>query len=750
MVKFKNLKNFFVSTTSKITITKAPRTMSPAGTSGTEIYAGHFDEEYLRKIQQEKGIKAYDEMRRSDAHVSMLLTVIKNPIKSASWSIEPASEDEKDIEICEFIKFILFKDIKSKDGRKRKKFKQFVSEALTMIEFGHVCFEKVHKLVKNHPIYGDYIGLADLGFRHQRSLITWMLEEDGTLKAIEQRVNGDLGVNVLLAGQHLMVLTPEKEGDNYEGISMLRSCYGNYFRKNIYRKLQAIGIERAAKGVPIGTIPIEAKSTFGDDYDNQVSKFQDLLDNLSAHEKNGIVLGAGFDLKELKISHDSDKVQKVIDSENIEMSKRFLVSFMELGMNGGGGSYSLGSDLSDLFLNGIQYIADIICDAINEDIIEDLVDAKFGKQEYYPKLKATGINDKAGKELADIVATLIDKDAIQASVALQKYMHNLYKLPDLDEDIAEADKERFLTKNSQSQNQEDKKKLSDKLDCSKVHKCNVYRLSDKEREEFPISAMIEDYASDLNALMRKSLTLRSREFIDNIERVVKKGGSSVRTRVLNMKMSKSKAYETAFKEQVGDIIDGVYKITVKEVLDKSPSVVKFSDTLNKTPKQLREKLVAQILMTIEAQDIDIEKAVLFSFNENYETLEQAKLIKELERQVGNYFEKSVIQVGAVNMASTVVNKTRKAVFTEPELIEEIDSFVFMNPDPKSKICKHLTGRVFSLEEYETTEYDPPLHHNCKSYVRAQTKGDKGNKPITGLSIKGNKAEREEILRTKTL
>ena len=49
---------------------------------------------------------------------------------------------------------------------------------------------------------------------------------------------------------------------------------------------------------------------------------------------------------------------------------------------------------------------------------------------------------------------------------------------------------------------------------------------------------------------------------------------------------------------------------------------------------------------------------------------------------------------------------------EPDVLDDIESFVFTNPAPVSAICQNLNGRVFSKEEYATTPYLPPLHHNC--------------------------------------
>ena len=148
--------NFFNKFNSSKKVSSAPRTLRPQGTSGTEIYAGRFDEEYLVKLLDEQGIEAFDKMRRSDGNVKQLLSAVKNPIKSAKWSVPAVDESDEEMEIAAFSEHILFNDMVTKNG-KRTTFVEFLSEALTCIDFGHSVFEVVHKVVKENKQFGDYI-----------------------------------------------------------------------------------------------------------------------------------------------------------------------------------------------------------------------------------------------------------------------------------------------------------------------------------------------------------------------------------------------------------------------------------------------------------------------------------------------------------------------------------------------------------------------------------------------------------------
>jgi len=123
---------------------------------------------------------------------------------------------------------------------------------------------------------------------------------------------------------------------------------------------------------------------------------------------------------------------------------------------------------------------------------------------------------------------------------------------------------------------------------------------------------------------------------------------------------------------------------------------------------------------------------------------------ELSRIHEQEIAKPRYDVAAVNAVSGSVNGIRNDIFQEPDVLEDIESFVFVNPDPKSPICQHLAGRVFSKEDYAKSPYLPPLHHNCKSTIRAQTKGDPDNLPLSpdGLKITATGEEGAKIEKSK--
>lgn len=387
------------------------------GTTGTEVYSGYSSEEYLQKLRHSQQADEFDKMRRSDPQIKMCLSAVKNPIKGAEPVISIESDDPKYDAHVRLVKYNLFEGMQTN-------WDKFLRECLTVIEFGNAPFEITHKNVLKSPI-GTHTGLKDVSWRSPRTIEQFNVHKDGSLKSINQYAYGDLESVNEISAEFLMVLGLEVEGSNYEGISLLRPCYGNWFRKNENLKINSIGIEKFAVPTPTVTVPKGVEGT--EEYDALV----EALEHYVNHEKNYLILPEGWEVNFNSNTYDPEKVDSTIDKEDSRMVKAFLANFLELGSGGSGGSYALSNDLSDFFLSGIEYIAKHIADNINDKIIKPLIIMNFGEQEVYPKLKFEGISDKAGKELAEIIRMLVEKKVLTPDDKLEETMRKRLKLPEM-------------------------------------------------------------------------------------------------------------------------------------------------------------------------------------------------------------------------------------------------------------------------------------------------------------------------------
>lgn len=386
------------------------------GSSGVAVYSGYYSEEYLNNLRGRPAADIWDHMRRSDPKIRMVLKAVKTPILGAQWSVRPGGQEDQFQKHRDLIEKILFHDLP-------QSWTQQVSEILTYLDFGVAPFEVIHGVKMADKVFGNYTTLKKLAWRSPRTVERYNLDSaTGEMISLTQYAYGDLGRLVDIPGQFLVLFTHEKEGDNYEGVSALRTCYGPWKRKNMYQKLMAIGIEKYAVPTPKMKVPAGKDGT--KEYDN--AKL--VLEKFVSHQQQFILYPEGWDVDFASPSNfDASKIQDAIVRENSEIASAFLVSFLELGQQQSG-SWALSTDLSDFALLSISHVADYICEVINAKVIKQLVDMNFGAQDAYPELVCTGITDKPGKEFAEVLKLLVDGKVLTPDADLESYVREKYDL----------------------------------------------------------------------------------------------------------------------------------------------------------------------------------------------------------------------------------------------------------------------------------------------------------------------------------
>jgi phage gp29-like protein len=657
------------------------------GTSGTEIYAGYYSEEYLNNLRGKEAADLWDKMRRSDARIKMVLSAVKNPIKGAQWSVEPGSKDDESYELhAELVEQVLFKDL-------CQSWTQQISETLTCLEFGFSVFEKIDKLVQNHSKFGSYHSIAKLAWRSPRTIERWNLDPVGNIVSVSQYAYGDLGRVIDIPGEFLVIFSLDKEGDNYEGVSALRACYGPWFRKNSYLKLMAVGMEKFAIPTPYMEVPEGKEGT------QQYLNAKKVLEKYVSHQQQYITIPAGWKLNFASPANfDPEKIRKVINEENTEIAQAFLENFLELGQSGGGGSYALGTDLSDFFLGGIQHIADMICEVYNRKIIPDLIKMNFGPQDVYPELKCTGIKDKAGKEFAEIIKILSDGKVITPDTDLEANLRERFGLPKK----VEAPNISLLPAPNTTPN---------------IANLSEFKLADKPKTP---KALMTLKTEELKDLMKTMLGDIGSQVIQDLMSKKKKATPSQYLSITNQVEPKG---SRDYKEDLKTFLSQVSIEAINQVKKEIPggTQVKLSEKLksiqlsdfSKLPPSIQKAIESQVGLLTAFQIQDLLKALYFQFNSSVGSTDSDALLEDdLQTTLSQFLEGASVAAGAGNTVSKMVNEGRSEFFFDEDVYDEIESFTFVNGDPVSPICQDLAGTVFSKDDPDMGRYSPPLHHNA--------------------------------------
>jgi len=391
------------------------------GASGTKIFKGIItQEEYNSTLTGSRALRTYDIMRRSDSTVRSMLLVCKLPIMSAIWDVEPADpEDENDIYVANFVKSELFK--------KNINWTNFLREGLSCLDFGYSVAEKTYELTQFEG--KDRIGIKSLGYRKQTTIWSWEMED------------GQPGITQLLLDKKaniplpkLIIFTNDKEGDNHEGISILRYAYKNWDMKDKLDLINAIALEKQGVGIPILEVPDDADQSDVDEAEESIRKMR-------ANEEAYIKIPKGWSASMMDMKGNTTKeIIPTIHYHDRQIVRSVLAQFLELGSSDGSGSRSLSEDHSKLFIQSLEAVARQIQATVQEQLIKQLCDLNFSDlPNGYPKLNYSKIGDDNITLMSDALLKLAQAGMITADVETENYMRRMLNLPEVSEEQNEGD-----------------------------------------------------------------------------------------------------------------------------------------------------------------------------------------------------------------------------------------------------------------------------------------------------------------------
>lgn len=399
------------------------------GGTGTFNFGGFIrGEDFNPEMDAQTAIKNFDEMRRSDSQVHAALEVVKLPIRTADYELDPSDPDDPQAnEIAEFVQWNLF------DGMTTT-WDDLIRQALLMLDFGFMLFEKVWTVADDGPYQGRIV-IHKLAPRPPRTLWQWFTDEDGALLSIKQlAVKSGTYQFLDIPASKLVRFTYQQEGDNFTGISMLRSAYPHWLiKKNLYL-IDAIRATRFGVGIPRAKLKPGYKPTTEDR-----AAMALMLQGLSSHQHAYLIEPEQVDIDILMPQGVQGGAQLLpsIQHQNEQITRNILAQFLDMGGKSQGGSRALGASAMDFFLNAIESIADQICDVINKQVIKDLVDMNFEVQKY-PTLRPVGIQETDVKSLAAAAQALAAAGLLTPDKKTENTFRNLMNLPEVAEDTPEA------------------------------------------------------------------------------------------------------------------------------------------------------------------------------------------------------------------------------------------------------------------------------------------------------------------------
>jgi len=424
--------------TSGVAATVYPSTFDPtilaeagmrrdAGYVGVPLIGGTIDLDHNRNLDSHDWRGSYDEigivdqMVREDPVAQAIRLAWTLPLLSVQWSVQPASDDPKSIEIAEFVQNCLFEHM-------RGGWATFLEQAVQFTWRGLSAFEIVARYDKE---LGATV-IDRLAPRLPWTILEWQQYPDGRYgftqcpnpadppKGKRVRVEQD---GATLPPDKLLLFRFQPEGDNPEPMGVLRPAYSSWRQRRTYLILEATGYERSAYGIP--TCTVEPGANPGD-----VEQVNIILRELRAGIRAFAMFPKGFTLEWTECPMKADAIREARKAAGQDMARAALCQFLFTGESAG--AYSLIQGQLDHYTMALQHAANAIATTMSQGphaIIKRLVNWNYTGVTEYPYVQAGEIRVGDPKQLVEAVKTAVDAGVVTPDDQIEAKIRDVLSLP---------------------------------------------------------------------------------------------------------------------------------------------------------------------------------------------------------------------------------------------------------------------------------------------------------------------------------
>ena len=515
-------------------------------------------------------------------------------------------------------------------------------------------------------------------------------------------------------------------GNNFEGISLIRPCYGPWVRKNA--NYDNVAIMNRQLSIPFLSIINEDGSVLSKEDEKE---FKNRLaaryseDEVLMH----IVFPPGFKAESIQTNGDPEKLYKCNDNEDVQIIRAFCANFLMLGSGSSGtGSFALGNSLAKFFVRGIENNAKEIDALLDKELVEKTIKLNLD-QECMIEIYHSEIDKEGGDKFAVAVTNLLNSKAITRDEKLETHIRNKFDLPRADIDTREEPiLENPTPEPTGTTNKEDEDKDDDDIAASSIHFSRKRMQGQAKRAMQRIEALRNEVSSVYE--------------IDMIE-------------LVNKKVAKIVSFWRAHKnsQKLYDLTPEDFQIssisTKNKLVQKAGTVYDsetddlngaFGISLAKEPSESSKRKIVKAIVIADIADFSrkIDRALLMTFYDQIENAEDKVAVTALLTKAGSDVVGQTVSAKSSVIPSKTVNNARETVFKKKS--DQIESYTFYNNDPKSEICRYLNKKTVTLSEKK--KWQEPFHYNCKTVSFVNLKNFTDNPPPE--SLRPNKKQLDSV------
>jgi len=387
-------------------------------------------------------VRTFTRMPREDSRLASLLRAVGLPIRRTEWSIDPNGARD---EIVEHVAGDLGLPIRGDEQsrpkpplRDRFSWSQHLQWALKFQQFGHSVFERIYQVDDAGRAH-----LARMSPRPSSTIAFWDVALNGDLSGLQQWPAGtlgwtggvfpaSLGGTKMIPGNRLLVYVHDQDPGVWVGNSIIRPAYGNWRYKVELQRIEVI----AARRHGVGTPKIKVSEEESEDQD-RLDFYGQIARDWRSGSDSGVALPFGTDAEIMGVTGTlpGDLIRRGIEWHDKQMGIVCLAHFLNLDS---GGSYALASVLTDPFVDAENAEAQMIRDAAQAGIVEDIVQVNWGRDEQPPMLAFEEIGSRQ-EATAAALQLLVTAGLLTPDRRLEAFERQTLGLPAPDPDSREPD-----------------------------------------------------------------------------------------------------------------------------------------------------------------------------------------------------------------------------------------------------------------------------------------------------------------------
>jgi len=364
-----------------------PFSLGEQGYNGLNIFGGISQDEIKRELIFPRSVDTFKRMA-GHSSVASALSLYDSLIGKVKWKVvPPESPTKRELKETQFIRDCM-KDMEHP-------FEDFIKDVLSMNQFGFSVHEKVfrYRTKEEGSMFTDgKIGWRKLPIRNQETISRFIFSTDGNdLLGVEQsfpmsdpyaRYSSRVDKPILSLGQDgkAMLFRVGKHRGDPCGKSPLRDAYTAWLYLTSIEEIEAQGVNRDLKGLPVISIPPQFMGKDATpDQKETYEAFKNMARNITVGQQTAIVLPTAYDEASkqplFKVELLNSSGAKSFDTTKVKDYYRNSV-YTALGADllilgqGATGSFALGSIKNSLVGAQAENLTNSIIRVLNDYLIK--------------------------------------------------------------------------------------------------------------------------------------------------------------------------------------------------------------------------------------------------------------------------------------------------------------------------------------------------------------------------------------------